>query len=61
MSFEETVEFLAKKVQATKEGYAINDAEVREFLDQYPDYCEDISQNKKLDMKWIITLIKGEN
>ena len=61
MSFEDTVEYLAKKVQSTKEGYAINDAEVREFLDQFPEYCDLISENKKLDMKWIIREIKGEN
>ncbi len=61
MSFEDTVEYLVKKVQATKDGYAINDAEVREFLDQYPGYCDLISQKKELDLDWIIREIKEEN
>jgi len=61
MSFEDIVEYLAKKVQATKDGYAINDAEVREFLEQYPEYCDEIFENKKLDLDWIIKEIKGEN
>lgn len=61
MEFDDIVDKLAKKVQATDEGYAINHAEVREFLDQYPDYCEDIEKKKELNLPWIITLIKGEN
>ena len=61
MTFDETIEYLAKKIRATKEGYAINDAEVKEFLDQFPDYCDEISEKKKLDLDWIIREIKGEN
>ena len=61
MSFEDTVEYLAKKVQSTKDGYSINDAEAREFLEQYPEYCDLIAENKKLNLDWIIREIKGEN
>jgi len=61
MIYEEVIEKLAKMVQNTDDGYDINDAEVREFIEQYPEYCNIISNNKEIDLDWIIKEIKGEN
>lgn len=61
MTDNEVIEKLTNMVQNTKEGYAINEAEVREFLEQYPDYYDIIANNKKVDLSWIIKEIKDEN
>jgi len=61
MTYEETVDYLCKLLENHKEGYAINSAEVREFLENYDGYYDSLSQKEDVDLDWIVTLIKGEN
>lgn len=61
MDYEETVEYICELLKNNKEAYAINSADVREFLDNYDDYYEILSKKESVDIDWIITLIKDEN
>ncbi|WP_455756434.1 hypothetical protein [Sulfurimonas sp.] len=61
MSYEDTVDYLCKLLENHPEGYSINSAEVREFLDNYDGYYEALSKKKDVDLDWIVKLIKGEN
>ena len=57
MTYEETVDYLCKLLKNHKEGYSINSAEVREFLDNY----DSLSKKENVDLDWIVTLINGED
>ena len=61
MTFEETVDYLCALLKNHKEGYSINSAEVREFLDEYDAYYEKLTKKESVDLDWIVTLIKNEN
>ncbi len=61
MSYEDTVDYLCKLLENHKEGYSINSAEVREFLDNYDGYFEKLSNKEDVDIDWIVTIINGEN
>ena len=61
MDYEETVDYLCQLLKNKKEAYAINSADVREFLDNYDDYYEILSKKESVDLDWIVTLINGED
>ena len=42
MDYEETVEYLCALLKNHKEGYRINSAQVREFLDSYDGYYDSL-------------------
>ena len=42
MDYEETVEYLCALLKNHKEGYSINSAQVREFLDSYDGYYDSL-------------------
>ncbi len=61
MTYEETVDYLCKLLKNHKEGYSINSAEVREFLDNYDGYYDSLSKKESVDIDWIVKLINGED
>jgi hypothetical protein len=60
LSEEQVLELLEKEI--AKVDSSIDDSEIREFSEQYPEHIEKIAEIGKIkDLDWIITLVREED